>query len=85
MVEKVIDYICEGRLRWYGHCTRMKVNEPVKIVRIMEVEGRSRRRPKMKLIDAIRRNEREINIYLDDALDRVSWKRMIRRLTPNGK
>ena len=74
-VEKIIDKIREGRLRWYGHCRRMKEDDPVKIVfDDDEVEGRRNRgQSKMRWIDAIRRDAREMSIDLDDALDRVSW------------
>ena len=82
---KIVDKARESRLRWYGHVVRRDENSMIRKAHDMGVEGRrSRGRQKMRWMDAVRRDMREMDVEHTDASNRQEWKKKTRAADPIG-
>ncbi|GKC19806.1 retrovirus-related pol polyprotein LINE-1 [Tanacetum coccineum] len=78
-VETIINKTREGRLRWFGHVRRRPQPTPVRRVEDLVVDGLRRRgRPKLRWVDKIKQDMKELLLYEDMTSDRNEWKARIR-------
>ena len=69
----------EDRLRWYGHVMRRDQEYVGRKMMEMELPGKRRRgRPKKRLLDAVKKDMREVGVKETDVQDRKMWRMMIR-------
>ena len=74
-VESIATKAREHRLRWFGHVQRREDNYIGKRVLGMEIPGRRRRgRPKMKWMDRVESDMKELELDVEDAMDRTRWR-----------
>ena len=76
--------IQEYRLRWFGHLSR-RVDEEHVAREAMEMEmvgTRGRGRPRVRWRDCIRQDMEEKGISKDQAMERSTWKRLIKNSDP---
>ncbi|KAF5774101.1 hypothetical protein HanXRQr2_Chr13g0596381 [Helianthus annuus] len=77
-VASISDKIKEGRLRWFGHVKRRQTIEPVRVIETLEVEGRSRGRPKITWDERIKQDLQRLHLSENMVHDRNSWRRRIK-------
>ncbi|GJX44892.1 retrovirus-related pol polyprotein LINE-1 [Tanacetum coccineum] len=78
-VETIINKTREGRLRWFGHVRRRPQPTPVRRVEDLVVDGLRRRgRPKLRWVDKIKQDMKELLLSEDMTSDRNEWKARIR-------
>jgi hypothetical protein len=74
--KNILEVIEEKRLRWFGHVKRMPGNRlPLKILK-WEPEG-TRRRPKERWIDGVRRSMTNHVLREEDTRDRDRWRNLV--------
>ena len=82
-VTDIVDKMQESRLRWYGHISRREVEQDIRRVMEMEVEGnRGRGRPKRRWMDCVEKDMEVKRLTKEDAENRVKWRRTIRAADP---
>ena len=82
-VTPIHNKMLEGRLRWYGHVRRREENHVTRAVMSMDIAGkRPRGRPKMRWMDRIKEDLKELGILAEDALDRNKWRRITQKADP---
>ena len=65
-----------GRLRWFGHVERKTEDDWVKKCQGLEIEGRvGRGRGRKTWIECIRGDMKDLNLSMDDVVDRDVWRR----------
>ena len=72
------DIMRRGRLRWFGHISRMEENHWQWRMLSFEAEGKYLGRPKKHWIENIKADMKSLNISEDLAADRVAWRAAIR-------
>ena len=79
----VIEKAREARLRYYGHVVRREEEEPIKKVQSMPIPGRRKvGRQRIRWMDVVRRDMREVGLGEGDAGDRNRWRRLTRAADP---
>jgi hypothetical protein len=74
--KNVLEVTEEKRLRWFGHVKRMPGNRlPLKVLE-WEPEG-TRRRPKERRMDGVRRSKTNHGLTEEDARDRDRWRSLV--------
>ncbi|GKD28592.1 hypothetical protein Tco_1239370 [Tanacetum coccineum] len=69
----------EGRLRWFGHVKRRPQSAPVRRVEPLTVNGARRRgRPKLRWVDRLKTDLKELLLSEDMTSDRSEWRTRIR-------
>ena len=82
-VTSVSKKVQEARLRWFGHVMRREEGSCERQIIDMEVGGRRKRgRPKTRWKDCIVADGREKNLDLGVAVDRTTWRRLIKNSDP---
>ncbi len=82
-VTDIVDKMQESRLRWYGHISRREVEQDIRRVMEMEVEGnRGRGRPKRRWLDCVEKDMEVKRLTKEDAENRGKWRRNIRAADP---
>lgn len=70
----------ERRLRWCGHVIRRKESRFTKAVMCVDIaEKRPGERPKMRWMDMLKSDLKELSIFAEDTLDRSKWKLITRK------
>ncbi|GJY90157.1 retrovirus-related pol polyprotein LINE-1, partial [Tanacetum coccineum] len=78
-VETIINKMREGRLRWFEHVRRRPQPAPVRRVEDLVVDGLRRRgRPKLRWVDRIKQDMKELLLSEDMTSDRNEWRARIR-------
>ncbi len=73
-VEPIVDKMCEGRLRWYGHIIRSGDDTVAKTAyNLSPPRRRPRDRSKKWWLDRLAEDMHFVNITPGDALDRAKW------------
>ena len=73
----------ERRLRWYGHVSRREEHHITRTVLSLEAPGkRPRVRPKLRWMDKIRADLKDLGIDEQHALNREIWRRLTRMADP---
>ena len=73
-------------MRWFGHVLRREINEPVRKSKLIQVEGtkKGKRRPKITLIEVIKKNDMSIReVTWSMTSDRIEWRKRIYVASPN--
>jgi hypothetical protein len=74
--KNILEVTEEKRLRWFGHVKRMTGNRlPLEILEY-EPKG-TRRRPKERWIDGVRRSMTNHGLREEDTRDRDRWRNLI--------
>ncbi|KFD62148.1 hypothetical protein M514_25633 [Trichuris suis] len=83
-VAPIVDKVREKRLRWFGHVLRREDNHPAKRLLLhTEIEGkRPRGRPKLRWMDKVHTDLKQLRLIPDEALDRCKWKNSTRAADP---
>ena len=82
-VAPITKKVQERRLRWYGHVRRREEEHITRLAMSVEVPGRRPRgRPKLRWTDKVKSDLRELGIDERQALDRETWRRLIRVADP---
>nr|GFB46791.1 putative cytochrome P450 [Tanacetum cinerariifolium] len=74
-VDSIIDKMRKGRLRWFGHVKRRPQTAPV---RRLEAMLRRRGRLKLRWVDRLKLDMKELLLSEDMASDRNAWRDRIR-------
>ena len=78
-IPNIVDVMRQKRLRWYGHVLRMDDNAWQKMMMSYNVNGAAPRgRPKLRWIDSVKKDMKELGINTDLTLDRSAWRQAIR-------
>ncbi|GKE21863.1 hypothetical protein Tco_1433375, partial [Tanacetum coccineum] len=78
-VETIINKMREGRLRWFRHVRRRPQSTPVRRVKDLVVDGSRRRgRPKLRWVDRIKKDMKELLLSEDMTFNRNEWRARIR-------
>ncbi|XP_064087499.1 uncharacterized protein LOC135202174 [Macrobrachium nipponense] len=78
-IAKASNKVRESRLRWYGHIKRQEEDHLIrKTMEMGLASGRRLGRPKLRWIDCVKRNMRELGLSEEDALDRGRWKSVLK-------
>ena len=82
-VEEMSTKVHESGLKWYGHVLRREEECVGKRVMVMEVPGKRRRgRPNRRWLDDIKNDLSDRELSVEEAQDRVEWRRLIRYIDP---
>jgi Reverse transcriptase (RNA-dependent DNA polymerase) len=82
-IRAIQDKMREQRLRWYGHVRRREPGYVGRRVQELNIEGtRPRGRPKLRWLDVVRKDMREMGIDDCWALDRKRWRECCKRADP---
>ena len=74
-IEGVVKVMRRGRLRWFGHVERKKVDDWVSACRNLEVAGiRGRGRPKMTWRARLDGYMKDMGLRPEMAMDREKWR-----------
>ncbi|GKB47902.1 hypothetical protein Tco_0898655 [Tanacetum coccineum] len=77
-VETIINKMREGRLRWFRHVRRRPQSAPVRRVKDLVVDGSRRRgRPKLRWVDRIKKDMKELLLSEDMTFNRNEWRARI--------
>jgi len=78
-IDDIILILQQNRLRWYGHVLQKEDTDWVKKCMEYEVEGsRPRGRPKRTWKEVVQKRCQACNLDREDAMDRGSWKKLIK-------
>ncbi|KFD62766.1 hypothetical protein M514_25046 [Trichuris suis] len=82
-VAPIVDKVREKRLRWFGHVLRREDSHPLKRLLLhTEIEGKCPRgRPKLRWMDKVHIDLKELCLTPDQAHDRCTWKNITVRVT----
>ena len=73
------DKVREARLRWFGHVQRRDSEYIGRRMLSLELPGkRSRGRPKRRFMDAVNEDMKVAGVRVEDAEDRLRWRKLIR-------
>ena len=74
----------ESRLRWFGHVQRRPMTTLVRRIKTIQVEDarRTRGRPKLTLVEVVKRDMAACNLTADKALNRAEWRNRIHVADP---
>ncbi|VDM74936.1 unnamed protein product [Strongylus vulgaris] len=76
-VAPIVKKMPEKRLRWYEHASRRDENHITRMAMSLEVaEKRPRGRPKIRWMDRIRADLKELRIDEHHALNREYWRQL---------
>ncbi|KFD60574.1 hypothetical protein M514_12603 [Trichuris suis] len=83
-VAPIVNKVTEKWLRWFGHVLRREDNHPAKQLLLhTEIElKRPRGRPKLRWMDHVHADVKELRLTPDQALDRCKWKNITRAADP---
>ena len=82
-VAPITEKMREGRLRWYGHVVRSSEHSVASTAMRLNPQGRRPRgRPKMRWMDRIKEDMRNVKVTTEDAHDRAKWRRTCRKADP---
>ncbi len=71
-VESIVEVITQHRLKWYGHISRMPVDNWIKNCLDMDIDGkRGRGRPAKKWIDLVKKDMLEKGLTQQETNDRI--------------
>ena len=77
-VESVSEIVRRGRLRWFGHVERKSDSDWVKSCEKLEVVGKvGRGRGKKTWLQCVNGDMKKLNLRVEDAQDRQSWRKKI--------
>ena len=80
-VEDIDEHLRGHRLRWLGHVERMNEENVIRKVREKIIPGKTKRgRPKKTWDEIVKEDMRRRNLRIEDAKDRVKWKRCCKQL-----
>ena len=78
-ISNIVEVLRQGRLRWFGHIMRLNDNLWQKKILSFHVDGAAPRgRPKMRWIDNVNQDMRNLGIRTDLTDDRVAWRLAIK-------
>ena len=74
----------ESHLRWFGHVQRRVINAPVRKSELIQVEGmkKGRGRPKIILVQVIKKDMTIKEVTKSMTIDRVEWRNRIHMADP---
>ncbi|XDV46099.1 hypothetical protein PO909_014052 [Leuciscus waleckii] len=82
-IAPITEKILEARLRWYGHVTRSHENLVAKTaMRLDPLGNRPRDRPKMRWMDRIKQDMKDVQVAPEDTTDRNKWRAACQKADP---
>ena len=82
-IAPITEKMLEARLRWYGHVTRSHENSVAKTAMRLDLPGkRPRGRPKMRWMDRINQDMKDMQVAPEDTTDRNRWRAACQKADP---